>query len=52
MESRFIKYREVGSTQKIPEWRRLDALADAVTLFTSIGAIAVATWLLSRGGWK
>jgi hypothetical protein len=38
--------------QKIPEWRRLNALADAVTFFTIIGAIAVAIWLLSRGGWK
>ena len=52
MEDNFIKYREVGSMQKIPEWRRLNALADAVTLFTIIGAIAVATWLLSRGGWE
>ena len=36
--------------QRIPEWRRLNALGDAVTLLMIIGAIAVAIRLLSHSG--
>ena len=34
--------------QKIPEWRRLNVLGDAVTLLMIIGVITVAIWLLSH----
>jgi hypothetical protein len=34
--------------QRIPEWRRLNALGDAVTLLMIIGAITFAIWLLSQ----
>ena len=50
MDGSFVKYSEVGSMQRITEWRRLNAVTDGVTLLTIIAAIAVATWLLSRGG--
>jgi hypothetical protein len=36
--------------QKIPEWRRLNALGDAVTLLMIISVITVAIWLLSQSG--
>jgi hypothetical protein len=36
--------------QKIPEWRRINALGDAVALLMIIGVITVAIWLLSHSG--
>jgi hypothetical protein len=36
--------------QKIPEWRRLNALGDAVTPLMIIGAITVAIRLLWHSG--
>ena len=46
MDGSFVKYSEVGSMQRIPEWRRLNALGDAVTLLMIIGVIT----LLSHSG--
>ena len=50
MESSFVKYSEVRSMLKVPGWRQLNALSDAVTLLMIIGVIAVAAWLLSHSG--
>jgi hypothetical protein len=35
---------------KVPGWRQLNALSDALTLLMIIGVIAVAAWLLSHSG--
>jgi hypothetical protein len=36
--------------QKIPEWRRLNALDDAVILLMIISVITLAMWFLSHSG--
>jgi hypothetical protein len=36
--------------QKIPEWRRINALGDTATLLMIIGVITIAMWLLSHSG--
>jgi hypothetical protein len=45
-----INKKGVKIMQKIPEWRRINALGDAVSLLMIIGVITVAIWLLSHSG--